>query len=131
MTDGGVQVSDAPDEQNEETVSDETQQPEGDDTPEVQAEEPKAEQPKQKRGRAKKSSEPVLALGRMVRYVTASETVRPAVVTRINNGGAEGAGSVDLTVFNSLGAQPVSDVEHMEYDPEVAMPNTWHWPESN
>lgn len=117
------------DEQNEETASDETQHPEGPDTtPEVRSE---PEQPKQRRGRKPAKQEPVLALGRMVRYVTASETVRPAVVTRINNGGAEGAGSVDLTVFNSEGAVPVVNVEHFEYDPEVAMSNTWHWPEHN
>jgi hypothetical protein len=133
MTDGGVQVSDQPDEQNEETVTDETQQPEADTTPEVQAnpepeQQPEPEQPKQKRGRAKatvKPSEPVLALGRMVRYVTASETVRPAVVTRINEG------SVDLTVFNSRGAVPVFDVRPAEYDPEVPLENTYHWPESH
>lgn len=113
------------DNQNEETVSDETQQPEGPDTtPEVQAE---PEQPK-RRGRKPAKQEPVLDLGRMVRYVTASGTERPAVVTRINNGGAEGAGSVDLTVFNSQGAVPVTDVEH---DSEFQQPHTWHWPEFN
>jgi hypothetical protein len=127
MTDRGVQVSDDTNEQNEENVTDESQQPEADTTPEVQAD-PEPEAPKQKRGRAKatvKPSEPVLALGRMVRYVTASETVRPAVVTRIDGD------RVDLTVFNSQGAVPVAGVKQAEYDPEVPLENTYHWPESH
>lgn len=113
----GVQVSD--DNQNEENVTDTPK------TPEVQAQStPEPEAPKQRRSRKPKTPEP--GLGRTVLYVTVSETVRPAVISRVNDDE-----SVDLTVFNSQGAVPVPNVRPAEYDPEVAMANTYHWPESN
>jgi hypothetical protein len=111
-----VQVS-GDDKQNEETVSDETQQPEGDDTPEVKAED--KPEPK-RRGRKPKAPEP--SLGRMVRYVTVSNTVRPAVITRVHEDDV-----VDVTVFNSLGAQPVERVAPGSEDES----GTYHWPEFN
>jgi len=117
-----------PDNQNEESVSDDNQQPEAEpNTPDEGVKQDGAEEPKpepKRRGRKPKTPEP--DMGRMVRYVTASETVRPAVISRVNEDG-----SVDLTVFNSLGAQPVTNVEHCEFDPEVVLANTYHWPEFN
>mgnify|MGYP006363377563 CR=1 FL=1 len=65
---------------------------------------------------------PSLALGRVVYYVTGSGTVRPAVITQIND---DAAGDVDLTVFNSSGATPVKSVLH----DEGLEPGTYHWPE--
>lgn len=65
---------------------------------------------------------PTLALGRVVYYVTGSGTVRPAVITQIND---EETGDVDLTVFNSQGAVPAVGAVHST-DLE---PGTYYWPE--
>ncbi len=108
-------------------MSDDNQQPEAEpNTPDEgvkqdgaeEQQEPKAE-PK-RRGRKPKTPEP--SIGRMVRYVTVSQTIRPAVITRVHEDDV-----VDLTVFNSLGAQPVESVTPGSED-EIG---TYHWPEFN
>jgi hypothetical protein len=61
--------------------------------------------------------------GRIVRYVTPSETIRPAIVTRVHEDGA-----VDLTVFNSEGAAPATRVlEEPPVDGDF-IPHSFHWP---
>lgn len=69
------------------------------------------------RGRQKKPQEP--EIGRIVRYVTPQETVRPAIITAVDEG------VVDLTIFNSAGAAPATRVR---FDEEGDIPHTWHWP---
>lgn len=66
-------------------------------------------------------SGPAASIGRIVRYETAASTVRPAIITRVNDA------SVDLTVFNSEGAVPVPGVSYSEEN----LPGTYHWPEMN
>lgn len=67
-------------------------------------------------------AEPVLALGRVIRYITGEGTVRPAMVTKIHS-----ETQVDLTVFNSEGAVPVTGV--LFEDAEEDIPGTCHWPD--
>lgn len=64
---------------------------------------------------------PVAALGRNVLYVTANATVRPAVISALNEDE-----TVDLTVFNSAGAVPVTAVDLDPFEGET--PGTYHWP---
>jgi hypothetical protein len=108
----GGQVSGQTNDNQEAQVKDDTQQ---EPTPEPAKPEPKRRGPN-------KPKAPELALGRTVLYVTASSTVRPAVVTRIDSD----AETVDLTVFNSQGAVPVGDVS---LDAEGVAIGTYHWPE--
>lgn len=68
-------------------------------------------------------------LGRSVRYVTGNGTIRPAVITKVHEDGV----TVDLTVFNSEGAVPVTHVseesieqEWIESAEDIA--GTYHWP---
>jgi hypothetical protein len=87
--------------------------------------EPKAEEkpkPKQQRRKAKDGQEP--GIGRIVHYVTASGSIRPAIISRVSDD------AVDVTVFNSTGAVPVSEVP---FDPEFPgeTPGTVFWPEHN
>lgn len=77
-------------------------------------EEPEA--PKQRQGRKPKPQAP--ALGRVVIYVTAQGTERPAIITRVDDE------LVDLTVFNSSGAVAVVDVA---LDPDKSE-GTYSWP---
>lgn len=59
-------------------------------------------------------------IGRIVEYTTHSDTVRPAIITRIH-----GHQVVDLTVFNSEGAVPAVLVEKKAFDGESGV---WSWP---
>lgn len=68
-------------------------------------------------------SGPTAALGRVVMYVTASETIRPAIITKLHEDGA-----VDLTVFNSTGAVPAERVFEDAPFEDVLFPHTYHWP---
>lgn len=68
-------------------------------------------------------------LGRSVRYVTGQGTIRPAVITRVYGDGE----TVDLTVFNSEGAVPVTAVAHESIEQEWIetaedIAGTYHWP---
>ena len=74
------------------------------------------ETPAKPRGR--KPKEQVAAVGRIVHYVTAQGTIRPAIITKL------GDEAVDLTVFNSQGAVPVTDVV---FDGDQSE-GTYHWP---
>lgn len=101
------------------------------ETPEVEQEQvpPVEEKPKATRGR--KPAEPkveveefVPAIRRIVLYVTAQETVRPAIITRDN-----GDGTFQLTVFNSgeHGAIHEPKAQYMPYDDELGfVPGTFH-----
>lgn len=104
---------------------------------------PEAEQPKPRRGRPPKpkaedaiekvdsqpvttdppepAPEPKASIGRIVRYVTAQGTVRPAIIS-----GLVEEDEVQLTVFNSQGA---AFVDHVPFAPEeLAVPGSYHWP---
>lgn len=92
---------------------------------EPKIEEPKVEEPKQeapKRGRGKAADEkPQAGPGRIVMYVTNSETIRPAIISRVN-----ADDTVDLSVFNSEGCVAVTNVNEADVEDEI--PGTYHWP---
>ena len=93
-----------------------TEAPVQEPAPPVEPEKPK----QQRKPRKPKFEEP--SIGRIVNYVTSRETIRPAIVTAVHGG------VVDLTVFNSLGASPATEVQA---DPDDLLPHTWHWPTEN
>lgn len=65
--------------------------------------------------------EPKASIGRIVRYVTAQGSIRPAIIS-----GLVEEDEVQLTVFNSQGAV---FVDHVPFAPkEYEVPGTYHWP---
>ena len=89
--------------------------------------EPEPEKPTPKRrgpNKAKKAETPEPAIGRIVLYVTAQFTIRPAIIAS-----AEEAGEVELVVFNSGGAGFVPRAIFAPAESEI--PGTYHWPEAD
>lgn len=131
----GELAGDAVPKETPETVNDETQgqddgaaetPTDGETTGSDETPDPAPEKPK--RTRKPKPAEPAMqdrgrkvTIDRIVRYVTASLTERPAIITRVNDDD-----TVDLTVFNSAGATPLTKVHFDPFDGET--PGTWHWP---
>lgn len=62
--------------------------------------------------------DPVPALRRIVLYATTAGTVRPAIITRVNEDE-----TVDLSVFNSEGCVPVRSAE----PGDAETPGTYFW----
>lgn len=68
------------------------------------------------------STPPVIAVGRIVHYVTSSGSTRPAIIAGVLDDGV-----VDVVVFNSTGAQFVETVFDDKFPGET--PGTVFWPE--
>jgi hypothetical protein len=65
---------------------------------------------------------PAPSIGRIVRYVTAQGSVRPAIIAEVGNDS-----TVDIVLFNkSNGAIYIEAVELDPFDGET--PGTYHWP---